>query len=81
MQFENGWRAATPKEILDLLAESGAPHVTFGCMGCGMVNWTAKNLALSPDGRYTAERNIFVMEWEKGECKCAAGLLRCVVKE
>lgn len=76
-----GMRRASADEIAALRALEGAPHVTFGCMGCGMVNWSAKNLALSSGGQYNGARNIFVMDWKAGECECPAHMLRCVVNE
>lgn len=81
MQFDKGWRLANAEEIAAMQAEPGAPHVSFGCTHCGMVNWSAKNLALSPSGRYTGARNIFVIDWSKGECSCPASGLVCVTRD
>ena len=80
MQFDNGWRQATVEEVAKLRDEPGAPHVTFGCSCCGMVNWSAKNLALSSGGQYTGARKIFVINWARGECSCPTSELRCVVE-
>lgn len=76
-----GFRVASKDEVAALAELEGAPHVTFGCTGCGLVNWSAKNLALTPQGGYSGARNIFVMDWNVGECSCAPILLRCVVNE
>lgn len=81
MQIEQGWRLGTSEEIAAARAEGGAPHVPFGCTNCGMVNWTAKNLALGDSGSYTGARNIFVMDWSRGECACQSHHLRFVVRE
>lgn len=80
MQINNGWRVASVEEITALQAKDGAPHVVFGCTCCGMVNWSAKNLALANDGRYNGMRRIFVLDWNVGECSCASSSLRCVVE-
>ena len=79
--MDTGWRLATKEEIREMQDLPGAPHVTFGCTCCGMVNWTAKNLALNSDGRYTGARNIFVSDWTRGECECPSTHLRAVVRE
>jgi hypothetical protein len=79
--MDNGWRLATETEIQALRAEPGAPHVDFGCIGCGMVNWHAKNLAVSSGGHYNHARNIFVADWTRGECSCSPDALRVVVPE
>lgn len=79
--MQDGWRIATTDEVERLAALDGAPHVTFGCAGCGLVNWSAKNLALTPQGGYSGSRGIFVLDWSKGECACAPILIRCVVRE
>lgn len=81
MQFDKGWRLANAEEIAALQEEPGAPHVTFGCTCCGMVNWSAKNIALSESGRYNGARKIFVSDWPRGECQCPPSALRCVVRE
>lgn len=81
MKFEDNYHRATEAEIAELIALPGAPHVTFGCSHCGMVNWSAKNLALSPTGHYTGARNIFVIDWAKGECSCPASGLVCVTTD
>jgi len=73
------WRVAVADEIAALQALEGAPHVTFGCTECGMVNWSAKNLALSGDGCYNGMRNICNLG-DHFECDCASNLLRCVVR-
>lgn len=79
--MDTGWRLATEAEIRDLLALPGAPHVMFGCTCCGMVNWSAKNIALDSSGRYNGQRNIFVDDWRRGECECPSSHLRAVVRE
>lgn len=81
MQFDKGWRIANADEIAALQAEPGAPHVCFGCTACGMVNWSAKNIALGSDGCFTGARRIFVSDWSRGECQCPSNAIRCVVRE
>ena len=78
-EMDAGWRVATAGEIRQMQAEPGAPHVKFGCTCCGMVNWTAKNLALGSDGSYTGARGIFVSDWNRGECVCPGNYLRAVM--
>ena len=75
------YRVATLDEVAALAVEEGAPHVTFGCTSCGMVNWHAKNLALAANGGYSGQRSIFQLSWSKGECDCAPSFLRCVVAQ
>lgn len=73
------YREATAKEIADLQALPGAPHVLFGCI-CGKAAWSAKNLALTPVGGYAPVRTIFFLS-EDAECKCASTDLICIVPQ
>lgn len=71
------YRKATKEEIAELQNLPGAPHVTFAC-NCGKTHWTAKNIALSSNGGYNGQRNIF-FDGEYPECKCPPTDLVCVV--
>lgn len=71
------YRAATKDEIAELQNLPGAPHVTFAC-NCGKTSWSAKNIALSSNGKYNGQRSIF-FNGEYPECPCNSNDLVCVV--
>lgn len=78
--MERPHRLATAKEVEAAQALPGAPHVTFGCTGCGKAGWSAKNIALADNGGYDGSRSIF---WHGTgrECDCPSHMIRMVVDD